>query len=288
MKINPCFICGEKDDYSTVCEIDSGNRKIMACGCGHQFIYPPPTEEELGTIYREDYYESWGVDDDFNKLFKLKLKTSEGLIKKTLKYLSPKGKRHLDIGCAFGYMIEAALSAGYESEGLEISPAADEAVKLGYNVKKTMLKDAGYPDDHFDLITAVDVIEHIPEPIEWLYECHRILKKGGILLMVTPDCSSLPARIKKAMWPHYKVEHLHYYTPETMKRLFISHGFSHILNEAGVKYLSLNYIASHYNKFHDKGPEAKALKLLTALSPKKISDYPVPFPSEMLVIGRKE
>jgi spore maturation protein CgeB len=283
-----CPICG-KNQYRRLFDIEGGKKKIISCDCGHQSISPFPTEEELRKIYGNEYYDFWGIRDNFQRIFDLKLRTCQKLINQASALIANfNSPRHLDIGCAFGYMIKAGQSSGYDSQGLEISPAADEAIRLGYNVRKASLEDACFTEAYFDLITAVDVIEHIAEPRTWLRECSRVLKEGGILLLVTPDCSSLPAVIRKSKWPHYKVEHLHYYSHRTLKRLLLEVGFDDIRSSAGIRYLTLSYITNHYEKFHPEAPETKALKMLKAISPQKLFDYPLPFPSEMVVIARKK
>lgn len=285
--LNSCPICG-KNQYRRLFEIEGGKRQIISCECGHQSIFPLPTEKELQEIYGKGYYDFWGIRDNFQQVFNLKLRTCQKLIKLATAFIPCLNRpRHLDIGCAFGYMIKAAQLAGYDSQGLEISPAANEAIRLGYNVRKVSLEDAGFPEGYFDLITAVDVIEHIAEPRRWLSECVRVLKKGGILLLVTPDCSSLPAMIRKSKWPHYKVEHLHYYSSYTLKRLLLNIGFDDIDSRMGIRYLTLSYITNHYERFQPMVLETKILKIVRAMLPQKLVEYSLPFPSEMVVTARK-
>ena len=286
MAFNPCPVCGKKNSYQKTYKIDEG-KQIAICACGLQAILPPPTREEIRKIYGEEYYDICGMEH-FQNAFDLKLKTCERLINGINRPVKTSGNPcHLDIGCAFGYMIEAATSAGYDSQGIEISPAADVAVQLGYKVRKDTVKDAAFPEESFQLITAVDVLEHIPEPREWLQECKRILKKGGVLLLVTPDCASLTAHVLRNKWPHYKVEHLYYYSPRTLKRLLVSIGFDEFRSKTGVRYLTLNYIINHYKKYRPDSLETKGLKILKALFPRKLLEYPFAFFSEMVVLAKK-
>lgn len=287
MTAEACPVCGKCGEYRVIGKIASG-RRIISCACGLQSISPLPTEDERREIYQEGYYDFWGAGKDFRQLFNLKLKTCRKLINKANKLFSEiPGRKHLDIGSAFGYMIEAARTAGFYSQGIEISPAADVAVKLGYDVKRVLLEDAAFPAESFDLITAIDVIEHIPDPVRWLRECRRIIKKEGVLLLVTPDCSSLPALLKKSSWPHYKAEHLFYYSPRTLRRLLSDAGFDKIRSNTGLRYLTLNYVANHYEQFQPYSFETKVLKMLRSLFPRIIFECPLPFPSEMVVVARR-
>ncbi|PWH20797.1 MAG: hypothetical protein DDG58_00500 [Ardenticatenia bacterium] len=93
----------------------------------------------------------------------------------------------LDIGCGAGNMIHHLSRYGYV-RGVEIDarPAA-VARRRGYSVD---LGDAGrglaYPDAAFDIVTALDVIEHNQDDLGLLREAHRVLKPGGYLVITTP------------------------------------------------------------------------------------------------------
>ncbi|HEY3493077.1 MAG TPA: methyltransferase domain-containing protein [Polyangiaceae bacterium] len=47
-----------------------------------------------------------------------------------------------------------------------------------------------YPDDRFDLVVAMDVIEHLPDPLPWLRELVRVTRRGGHLFLTTPNYAS--------------------------------------------------------------------------------------------------
>lgn len=96
-------------------------------------------------------------------------------------------RRLLDVGCGAGNMIHH-LSRYGQVRGVEIDarPAA-VARQRGYMVD---LGDAGrslaYPDATFDIVTALDVIEHNQDDLSFLREVHRVLKPGGYLVVTTP------------------------------------------------------------------------------------------------------
>ena len=100
----------------------------------------------------------------------------------------PDGHLHLlDIGCGAGNMIHH-LSRYGRVRGVEVDarPVA-VARQRGYEVD---LGDAGrglaYPDATFDIVTALDVIEHNQDDLSILREAHRVLKPGGYLVVTTP------------------------------------------------------------------------------------------------------
>jgi SAM-dependent methyltransferase len=98
--------------------------------------------------------------------------------------------RILDIGCAAGGTL-SYLAAWGEAWGLDLSA---EAVALclawGIDEHRLVVGDAQsmpfFTDERFDLITAVEVLEHLPQPERGLAEIRRILKPGGLLLLTVP------------------------------------------------------------------------------------------------------
>jgi 2-polyprenyl-3-methyl-5-hydroxy-6-metoxy-1,4-benzoquinol methylase len=73
--------------------------------------------------------------------------------------------------------------------GVEYSDfAAEKGRQNGLDIKTGALEGSGYPDSYFDVITMLDVLEHVTSPKDVLKEANRILKNGGMLVVNTPDC----------------------------------------------------------------------------------------------------
>ncbi len=118
----------------------------------------------------------------------------------------------LDIGCGAGNMIHHLARYG-RVKGVEVDarPVA-MAQARGYDVR---LGDAtrgiSFPDASFDLVTALDVIEHVDVDEAIVREACRVLKPGGILAISTPAFQWL--------WSHNDVlnGHKHRYTPRELR-----------------------------------------------------------------------
>jgi 2-polyprenyl-3-methyl-5-hydroxy-6-metoxy-1,4-benzoquinol methylase len=101
--------------------------------------------------------------------------------------LRPSG-RLLDVGTHCGFFLRMARGMGWELEGVEPSPAAALAREFfGLQVHRGQLEQLGLPDETYDLVTLIDVIEHLDRPLPLLREVHRLLKPDGLLFVKTPN-----------------------------------------------------------------------------------------------------
>jgi ubiquinone/menaquinone biosynthesis C-methylase UbiE len=88
----------------------------------------------------------------------------------------------LDVGCGFGYFLEAAAQQGWRCFGVEV---AKDAVRIARKrigdetVYEGTLTDAEYRDDLFDAVTMWDVLFMVDDPLTELEECRRIMKRDG-------------------------------------------------------------------------------------------------------------
>jgi len=105
--------------------------------------------------------------------------------------------------------------AGIEPDWEAVTVAHD---KFGLEVVQGSLEEARFPDGHFDAITMNHVIEHVPNPIQVLEECRRVLKPGGKLVVVTPNIKSLGQRVFDDAWLHWDPpRHQHLFSPHALR-----------------------------------------------------------------------
>lgn len=141
----------------------------------------------------------------------------------------PERPRLLDVGCALGLMLEVATAQGWEAAGVEPSDFAARyaAERSGCTVYPGMLQEAGFASQSFDVVTLMDVIEHVVRPRELLIEIHRVLRPGGVLFSVTPNFGSffvhLYGREAYGVGPS---EHINCFEASTLRKLILNAGFS--------------------------------------------------------------
>lgn len=102
---------------------------------------------------------------------------------------APAGGKLLDIGCGSGHFIKAANQNSFDACGIEptCGSAAYGIEKLNLNILNQDLFETQLPENHFDVITAWDVIEHLPDPQAMLRRAAKWLKPGGIMALRFPS-----------------------------------------------------------------------------------------------------
>jgi len=94
--------------------------------------------------------------------------------------------RILDVGCGTGANLEMLAQFG-SAEGVDVSEEALEFCrKKGLTAQKGLAEALPYPDETFDITTALDVVEHLDDDISGLKEMFRVTKAGGYSLIFVP------------------------------------------------------------------------------------------------------
>ncbi len=143
----------------------------------------------------------------------------------------PAHPRLLDIGCALGFMLEEAQAAGWVPTGIDTSPfAAQYAARQTHcPVLTGTLLEQKFEAGSFDVVTLMDVIEHVIEPRCLMDEVHRILRPGGVVFLITPNLNSLFVRFYgQDAYGIGPEEHVNYFQSSTITRLLRQAGFSKI------------------------------------------------------------
>lgn len=191
----PCPLCGSFSWKPAFVRADNG--KVVRCvDCGLLYLNPRPTESSIAGLYDQSYFTQAGHGSAYHDYLGTDLAAMENgahsgfLAMDVLKrHISPSGKLLLDVGCGCGTLLQIARQRGYTVRGIEISAyMAAQARKLFHlDVEEGRLEDANFDDEEFDVVTALEVLEHLTDPVSWLREIHRVLKPGGWLLLTTPN-----------------------------------------------------------------------------------------------------
>ena len=161
----------------------------------------------------------------------------------------PSGKDLLDVGCGTGVFLDLARKKGWRVRGIEISKRASayarETFNLGVYTGSVDSWDGG-EGKSFDLITMLDVLEHLRDPATVLRRVKKLLKENGLLVIEVPNQDSLLNRVvhvvykcgwKKPAHVIYNIHHLFNFNTTSIKRLFSEAGFSIVRIDQDSTYL---------------------------------------------------
>lgn len=186
-----CILCGSKDmSYFS----EKNNRIFFKCKeCQLVFIYPQP---DLKILISDFYSKKSGYHSNLCKDLNAIKKYNKRFIKIIDRLVKLKLQGNLlDVGCSNGEFLFLAEKEGFKTFGVEVNKAtAGIAINNGLEVFNGTLEEAAFEDDYFSAIHLGDIIEHVTDPAGLLKECKRILKKGGIIAISTPNMDCFWAR----------------------------------------------------------------------------------------------
>jgi 2-polyprenyl-3-methyl-5-hydroxy-6-metoxy-1,4-benzoquinol methylase len=264
-----CVLCGSSGRalYSDVTDRmfgAPGSWSFKHCtneACGLIWLDPMPLKEDLGKAYARYYTHAarngTNRPDPFKRVYRLMkrgywlgryrypgswpvkllgkvmylLPVRRNDMDSEARYLEAlPGGTVLDVGCGAGEWLLKMRELGWRVEGVDFDAnAAKAAARSGLEIGVGAVEDQNYPDEKFDAVTLNHVIEHVPDPVGTLVECFRILKKGGKLVLFTPNGTSLSHKLFKRHWRGLEPpRHLHVFSNQSLPALLKRAGFQSV------------------------------------------------------------
>jgi len=132
----------------------------------------------------------------------------------------------LDVGCAYGFFLDEARKIGMSVHGLDLSESAIQWMEKNLSIKGTVGISSDAPEGPFDIITAIEVIEHVKDPHSFMKDLHKRIKDGGLLVIHTGAIDSLTARwLGRFWWYLNPPDHCTIYSRPSLRRLIADNGF---------------------------------------------------------------
>ncbi len=227
-----CRICGAASETlgQVHGKFSGRSYELRRCvSCRYSFIADPWTEFER--IYDDRYYAGQGVDPMVDYRFELEQPERtvrryewEGITRVVDGLLGGlDGVRWLDFGCGNGGLVRYVLDHTSASAcGFEEGSIVTDALQRGIPILSAEALTAR--DGQFDVVSAIEVLEHTLDPLVELRRIRRLLRPGGLLFLTTGNAG--PYRSRMLKWPYVLPEiHISFFEPETLDYALHECGF---------------------------------------------------------------
>jgi len=235
-----CTLCGESSNTPyrfEEFETQDGHAQLghnhCTC-CGMRYVSPRLNSIGLDYLYNERY-----ETDTVSGRYNVDDHVSRGEYDSFERYVRDQfseGGDFLDVGCGVGMLlVRFSEDNDFQFDGVEYSEhAAETARARANNLFVGSLTDLSIPDDAYDGVTCLYVLEHVPDPLVMLQEMHRVCKPNGLLFAAVPNYRYLKIRsdnaIVRRLAPDsatlHAAEHLQNFNPETFTTAIRKVGFS--------------------------------------------------------------
>ncbi len=193
-----CRLCGWRStqdqgaipdsDYFAGCVLERslpGGRLWSCARCRSAFRHPILSQAEYLSLYRSGAPEHWSGSESREDLRIIRSIVSAARVDSTL-----------DVGCGSGDFL-ASLPPHIAKSGIEPSPAAALARDRGIEIVARDL-DTWATERRFDVITLIDVVEHVPDPGGFMARAYAHLRPGGVVIVSTGDPQAFAWRLLKS------------------------------------------------------------------------------------------
>ena len=219
---------------------------LKCSSCGLMFVPILASSRELMRSYTGGWFksfrrklfgglrkfEAWGQYGEFmQKAYKIQ-STIQNIVgdKKQINIL--------DIGCNKGFLLSACIEKGWNVYGIELvgellTPFKNKYKDAAQNIHTGRFEDVyhKFNKDYFDVITAIDVVEHFENPFESIRNIKQLLKPNGYFIVQTPDGDTSLSKKEGINWGALKpMEHLFIFNRNNFSRLAQNAGFNKTQN----------------------------------------------------------
>ena len=227
-----CDCCGASDEELLLTKpgaISKHPFRVVRCKrC--RFVYVNPRLDEAATaeLYDSEYYKGEGFDPavKYEQEYGSGNETNALVVEALTAYQSPPA-RLLDFGCGLGDLVRQATERGYRADGFEVSEYGRAfAREKGFRV---FASHDEIPSNTYDLVVAVEVIEHLFRPSASFRVIQRVLRPGGVLLYTTYNIDRFLIRFRLALAKDHGYivpeGHINFFSHSTAQRFFEHAGF---------------------------------------------------------------
>ncbi len=236
--------------------------RIMKCvDCGMIYSASPPPRQKMPPAYTD-------TPDSYLANARHRLSVLSHISK-------TEGGRLLDVGCYNGHFSAAARSFGYEVTSVEPNPLAAQQARKLYDLDLIVgdFEQVPLPQAHFDIVSFIQVFEHLADPLVAMARIRDVLKPGGYLLVELPAYDAVSRKILGKRWRQFISDHSRFYTGARFKQLLESQMFVVEYNAKVGKIMTPGLLADRIGRYYLRplGNAIGAVASAVAIADRKFS-----------------
>lgn len=233
---------------------------VFECAqCGFQFQDIAP--EDAYRFYDEGYYTGGNT---FTYLDERRMEEASRIVWKDrfrrwarLDESDSETKEYLDVGCAFGGLMQVAGEFGYVPSGAEVSEYSGGYARQRFGKDRVVIgniETMTLPENRFSIVSMIEVIEHLADPKRAMENVFRSMQDGGLLVVQTADMAGLQAICAGSYYHYYLPGHLSYFTRRNLEELGRAAGFRKTRFYGGVEFALISKLRksrANFKKWSD-------------------------------------
>jgi SAM-dependent methyltransferase len=231
IEVTACPICATRERERTFLDQQLPARFVRCAGCSSVYLNPRPAAAPRAAYYQRT-----------DRALPSQLRVAESrrtafraIASALLRYQH--AGACLDVGCGPGALFEHLPRTSWRCHGIEPDPdlAAYAASAHGARVHAGTLDDAPFTSAQFDLVTLIDTLYLLPDPLAALRKIHGLLRPGGVLGLEFAGQRYMLCRsvgplnyLLEGRWSRLRADgrHLYFFTPRGIETLLSMAGFT--------------------------------------------------------------
>lgn len=243
---------------------DKRHFRLVTCGsCGIIYSDPACAPQKLEALYQDSQVHYTSQEDDIYASYVPVLDHAARL--------SPNRGAFVEVGGGRGFMLRYGAEHGY-AEQIEIEPSRDaqakfEAPSPNARFVCDIFRSGTIPANSASLVCFFQVLDHLPDPMQFVRDAFEVLEPGGVAVGVTHNTQALSARLLGERSPIFDIEHTYLFNRANLYKLFRQAGFSQVSTYG----IGNCYTTRHWLHLLPSPPKVKA-RALSLLERARLAD----------------